>query len=149
MHVLPGRCDCHARLLQPGVLLTPWCTCPFSLACGPPDTDVIVLQMVRVETYDYHPPMPLPDPEAPEQSLGDCAICMDAITIDPALRQHMDEKSEGSGLARRTGGLLAQGARKNYSLAPCHHLFVSVDLCYRTPYLYSSILYSTQHVWNG
>lgn len=79
--------------------------------------------MVSIETYDYHPPMPLPDPEAPEQSLGDCAICMDAITVDPVLRQHNDEKSEGHSLTRRTGSLLAQGARKSYSLAPCHHLF--------------------------
>lgn len=86
--------------------------------------DPVFAQMVNVNTYNYHPPMPLPDPEAPEQSLGDCVICMDAITIDPALRQRSDEK--GDSLARRTGGLLAQGARKNYSLAPCHHLFVSV-----------------------
>ena len=85
-------------------------------------------QIVKVETYDYHPPLPLPDPESPEQSLGDCAICMDAITVDPALRQHADEKSEGHSVARRTSGLLAQGVRKNYSLAPCHHLFVSTHL---------------------
>lgn len=79
--------------------------------------------VAKVETYDYHPPMPLPDAEAPEQSLGDCAICMDAITLDPALRQHVDEKSDMPSIARRTGGLLAQNARQSYSLAPCHHLF--------------------------
>ena len=88
-------------------------------------------QVVNIETYDYHPPMPLPDPEAPEQSLGDCAICMDAIVVDPMLRQHNDEKSEGHSLSRRTGSLLAQGARKSYSLAPCHHLFVSIGVCLR------------------
>lgn len=77
-----------------------------------------------MQTYDYHPAIPLPDPEAPEQSLGDCAICMDAIQIDAAFRQRPDEKGEG--LARRTGALLMQSARKSYSLAPCHHLFVSI-----------------------
>ncbi|PSR74066.1 hypothetical protein PHLCEN_2v10138, partial [Hermanssonia centrifuga] len=76
-----------------------------------------------VQTYDYHPAMPLPDAESPEQSLGDCAICMDAILVDPALRQRPDEKNDGHGLVRRTGGLFVQSARKSYSLAPCHHLF--------------------------
>ncbi|OBZ78657.1 DSC E3 ubiquitin ligase complex subunit 1 [Grifola frondosa] len=92
-------------------------------------------RMSNVQTYDYHPPMPLPDPEAPEQTLGDCAICMDAIQVDPALRRRSkssDGKEEviGFGLGsggRRTGGILgvvgASGARKSYSLAPCHHLF--------------------------
>ncbi len=77
-------------------------------------------KVATIQTYNYHPPMPLPDPEAPEQSLGDCAICMDAIVVD---RSHRDEKSEGSLLGK--GALWAQGARKSYSLAPCHHLFVS------------------------
>ncbi|KAF5383788.1 hypothetical protein D9615_003714 [Tricholomella constricta] len=39
-------------------------------------------RFVKVKTYEYHPPMPLPDSEAPEQSLGDCAICMDAIIVE-------------------------------------------------------------------
>lgn len=82
---------------------------------------IICIQVGSVETYNYHPLIPLPDPEAPEQSLGDCAICMDAILVDPALRQRPDEK--GDGLARRTGSLFVQSARKSYSLAPCHHLF--------------------------
>lgn len=64
--------------------------------------------------------MQVPDQESPEQSLGDCAICMDAIIMD---RSFLDEKGEGSLLSK--GALWAQGARKNYSLAPCHHLFVS------------------------
>lgn len=89
--------------------------------------------------------MPLPDSESPEQSLGDCAICMDAIVLDPSLRQHSkfdtreewDEKG-ASVLAnvkkgKGVGGMLnamqknvdATNARKNYSLAPCSHLFVS------------------------
>jgi len=73
--------------------------------------------------YNYHPPLPLPDPEAPEQSLGDCSICMDAIYVDPALRQRPDEKIDVHGLVRHTTHLWAQSARKSYSLAPCHHLF--------------------------
>ncbi|KAI0071333.1 hypothetical protein K474DRAFT_1607089 [Panus rudis PR-1116 ss-1] len=79
-------------------------------------------RFVKTTAYDYHPPLPLPDPEAPEQSLGDCAICMDAIEVDPAIRPGMDDE-KGHMLAK-TGGLWAKaGARKSYSLAPCHHLF--------------------------
>lgn len=83
--------------------------------------------------------MPLPDPESPEQSLGDCAICMDAILVDPSLRQRKGKSFDGSNekfssggsSSGRSGGLLnamhvgvgGATARKNYSLAPCHHLF--------------------------
>lgn len=86
--------------------------------------------------------MPLPDSEAPEQSLGDCAICMDAIVVDSSRRrsksmEDIDTKESGA-LKRKavggTGGILkamhigvgGSTARKNYSLAPCHHLFVSL-----------------------
>lgn len=102
------------------------------------------------KTYDYHPPMPLPDTESPEMSLGDCSICMDAILVDPHSRSTpLDGKNEkgvstssnatsGSSSpgwrSSRTGGATAflsamqfgvenASARKNYSLAPCHHLF--------------------------
>lgn len=124
--------------------------------------------MSETQTYDYHPPLPVPDAEAPEASLGDCAICMDAIL--PARHGHAHTPSAeeekgllggvssininisssgggggGSGSSRRGGGgVLAGlwnvvngrarertmsgrgggGGRKNYSLAPCHHLFV-------------------------
>lgn len=74
------------------------------------------LQFATTETYNYHPPLPLSvsDPEAPEQSLGDCSICMEAIHADdPKPLQHV-----AAGLLQKVGG------RKNYSLAPCHHLFV-------------------------
>lgn len=50
---------------------------------------------------------------------------MDAIQVDPALRQGTDEKGDGSGFTRHTTSLWAQSAQKSYSLAPCHHLFVS------------------------
>ena len=72
--------------------------------------------------------MPLPDPEAPDQSLGDCAICMDAILVDPSLRRRSksSDSKERPALGR-AGGILEKvgGAKKTYSLAPCHHLFVS------------------------
>jgi len=92
--------------------------------------------------------MPLPDAESPEKSLGDCAICMDAILVDPSMyrsksfdtREDWDEMGASSGL--RSGmtvgsmfnamqkGVGAKSARKNYSLAPCSHLFVSwVGFC--------------------
>lgn len=44
--------------------------------------------MSETQTYDYHPPLPTPDTEAPEASLGDCAICMDAILPIPARHGH-------------------------------------------------------------
>ncbi|KAF7308805.1 RING-type domain-containing protein [Mycena kentingensis (nom. inval.)] len=87
------------------------------------------------KVYDYHPIMPLPDddPESPEQSLGDCAICMDAIYVDPSAhrrRTSLDEKTgERTSGRRGRGGILdavgvgAASARQSYSLAPCHHLF--------------------------
>lgn len=45
--------------------------------------------------YDYHPYIPLPDDEAPEPSLGDCAICMEAILVQPGApsRRRSMEKS--------------------------------------------------------
>ncbi|KAI8974598.1 hypothetical protein BD414DRAFT_498160 [Trametes punicea] len=80
----------------------------------------------RTQTYDYHPPLPLPDPEAPDQSLGDCAICMDAILVDPGLRRR-SKSTDGKErpVIGRAGGILGKvgGAKKTYSLAPCHHLF--------------------------
>ncbi|KAF8074721.1 hypothetical protein FPV67DRAFT_1665468 [Lyophyllum atratum] len=85
------------------------------------------------KTYDYHPHMPLPDTEAPEQSLGDCAICMDAIVVDARARGQGEKEKLGpwDGQGTSGGGLLSAmqmgmegaGARKVYSLAPCHHLF--------------------------
>jgi len=99
-----------------------------------------------VKLHDYHPPLPLPDPEAPEKSLGDCSICMDSIHIDPSLRPkstHEAEKERGKGwigdsgdgkgasMTISPGGLLSVmqkgvviSSRREYSLAPCHHLFV-------------------------
>lgn len=88
--------------------------------------------------------MPIPDSEAPEQSLGDCAICMDAIIVDPSTRRvsekDHDEWGVEDGAGRKSmggaGGLLSamhmgmENKKKNYSLAPCHHLFVSPVLAY-------------------
>jgi len=102
--------------------------------------------------YNYHPPIPMPDPESPEKSLGDCAICMDAILIDtptsPRQSRSSDEKVSHqyhtttitSGTAQGRGsngsstgagalfsamqrGVGSVSSRKVYSLAPCHHLF--------------------------
>lgn len=112
------------------------------------------MQYASVKTYDYHPVLPLPNPEAPEQTLGDCSICMDAINIhgdgrgwnatfdqSEKVGKDWDAKTSGTpttpslGETKRnvvgstTGGLLnavQMGVgRKSYSLAPCHHLFVS------------------------
>ncbi|KAF9244652.1 hypothetical protein BU15DRAFT_41826 [Melanogaster broomeanus] len=72
-------------------------------------------RFATTQIYDYHPPLPLSvsDPESPDQSLGDCSICMEPIHVDePKQLQQV-----ASGLLQKVGG------RKNYSLAPCHHLF--------------------------
>lgn len=95
-------------------------------------------RVIAAKTYDYHPSLPLPDTEDPQQTLGDCAICMDVIEVDPSLRRRSkssDGKERGDMLGltsrpRRPGGIFGAvsavgggNARKNYSLAPCHHLF--------------------------
>jgi len=106
-------------------------------------------KFAEVKSYNYHPPMPFP--EIPEQSLGDCAICMDGILLEPALgrpslgldsRESHAEKgsSSSSSTIRRSRGVTSvlndvlklsgvntSSARKNYSLAPCCHLFVSIQ----------------------
>ncbi|KIY45018.1 hypothetical protein FISHEDRAFT_77045 [Fistulina hepatica ATCC 64428] len=81
-------------------------------------------RFAAVKGYDYHPVLPLPDDEAPEQTLGDCSICMEAIEIDVPQRVPLFDK-EGKLRAPSALGtaLTVAQARKNYSLAPCHHLF--------------------------
>jgi len=89
--------------------------------------------------------MPLPDAESPDKSLGDCAICMDVILVDPTMQRsksfdtRVDWDEKGTSSSHRAGmsvgsmfnamqkGVGATSARKNYSLAPCSHLFVSSD----------------------
>jgi hypothetical protein len=101
---------------------------------------IVAAQYKAVKTYDYHPPMRLPDSESPDRSLGDCSICMDAIMVDsPAGEKGISASKEtpwaGAGESQ-SGGILnvvhrnvvgAASIRKTYSLAPCHHLFVSFD----------------------
>ena len=87
-------------------------------------------RIARTQTYDYHPSLPLPDPEAPEQTLGDCAICMEAILVDPSLRRRSksSDVKERPAIALQVPFLKKVGtakSKKTYSLAPCHHLFVS------------------------
>jgi len=81
--------------------------------------------------------MQLPDSESPDRSLGDCAICMDAIIVDPPVGEKGSSASKEAAWAGaidgHSGGILdvvhrnvvgAANMRKSYSLAPCHHLFV-------------------------
>ncbi|ELU40698.1 hypothetical protein AG1IA_05266 [Rhizoctonia solani AG-1 IA] len=75
--------------------------------------------LVEIELYDWHPPIARPDAEAPNRSLGDCAICMDDILLDSA---------DVSGGAKEGASLLAgvgMGPKCVYAIAPCHHMFVS------------------------
>lgn len=70
-------------------------------------------------SYDYHPPLPptSDDAESSSVALGDCAICMDAIARDDS--GGPDSKEQPDVLRRFAG----RGKRRNYALAPCHHLF--------------------------
>ncbi|KAH8111085.1 hypothetical protein DFH11DRAFT_1799176 [Phellopilus nigrolimitatus] len=62
--------------------------------------------------YDYHPYMPLPDVEAPEPSLGDCAICMDAILVQPDSHLHRRSMSEKSLSGRRRSSSVKERERE-------------------------------------
>ncbi|KZV65116.1 hypothetical protein PENSPDRAFT_656060 [Peniophora sp. CONT] len=70
-------------------------------------------------SYDYHPPLPpaSDDAESSSVALGDCAICMDAIARDDTAGPDSKEQPD---VLRRFAG---RGKRRNYALAPCHHLF--------------------------
>jgi len=83
--------------------------------------------------------MRLPDSESPDRSLGDCAICMDAIIVDPPAGEKETSMSKDTAwtgaVEGHPGGIFsvvhrnvvgAANMRKSYSLAPCHHLFVSL-----------------------
>ncbi|KAG8743811.1 hypothetical protein FRC10_011359 [Ceratobasidium sp. 414] len=78
--------------------------------------------LVQVELYDWHPPLPRPDAEAPDTSLGDCAICMDDIVLP---NPDMGGTKETSSLLAGVG--VGVGTRSVYAIAPCHHMFVSAQ----------------------
>jgi transmembrane E3 ubiquitin-protein ligase len=77
---------------------------------------------VTAKVYDYHPAIPFPDAEAPKQSLGDCAICMEHIVVHPDFPVNTVNGTTSSPLLSST----AVGLRRVYALAPCHHIFVSL-----------------------
>ncbi|KAF8508917.1 hypothetical protein JB92DRAFT_2950348 [Gautieria morchelliformis] len=74
---------------------------------------------VTAKVYDYHPAIPFPDAEAPKQSLGDCAICMEHIVVHPDSPVSTGNGTTSSPLLSST----AVGLRRVYALAPCHHIF--------------------------
>ena len=80
-----------------------------------------IIQWITVKVYDYHPPIPSPDAEAPKQSFGDCAICMEPIVVHPDSQLGANNDTSSQLLPSTTAGL-----RKVYALAPCHHIFVSL-----------------------
>jgi hypothetical protein len=96
-----------------------------------------------VQAYDYHPVIQLSDQEAPEKSLGDCAICMDAIHVERAedakggvgvgAGRLLDRVSGSANVGGKVRGRSKARGNKSYSLAPCHHLFVSKTVI---PYLF-------------
>ena len=76
-------------------------------------------QWVTVSAYNYHPPLPTSDTEAPKQSLGDCAICMEPIIV----QHETSEPAKGSSAQLLSSATTSM--RKAYAWAPCHHVFVS------------------------
>ncbi|KAG8729043.1 hypothetical protein FRC11_009636, partial [Ceratobasidium sp. 423] len=74
------------------------------------------VSLVEIELYDWHPPIARPDAEAPNPSLGDCAICMDDILLDSP---DASGGKEGASLLAGVG----MGTKCVYAVAPCHHMF--------------------------
>ncbi|GJJ11317.1 hypothetical protein Clacol_005549 [Clathrus columnatus] len=72
---------------------------------------------VPQRSYDYHPSITMPDAEAPKQTLGDCAICMEPILV----QQQEPFVSAPTNLLRGN----KTRARKEYAWAPCNHIFHS------------------------
>lgn len=94
----------------------------------------ILAQFAPPDAYDYHQPLPLPDPEAPEQDFGNCSICMEPIIVAQGAstagdkHQHPAESSTPLGAAASGVGhvgskVMNMNLRRTYALAPCHHLF--------------------------
>lgn len=83
------------------------------------DSRIHTLQLVEIELYDWHPPIARPDAEAPSPSLGDCAICMDSIVLETP-------DAGGKETSLLLGGVV--GAKCEYAVAPCHHIFVSGEI---------------------
>jgi hypothetical protein len=73
--------------------------------------------------YDYHPNL-ITDPEAPEQNLGDCSICMEPIVIHPDSGL-LGEKGD-AGLQGPAGAgaalLINASMRRQYAFTPCSHI---------------------------
>jgi hypothetical protein len=81
-------------------------------------TCAVHFKFVEIELYDWHPPIARPDTEAPNPSLGDCAICMDDILLETA------DSSGGKEASSLLAGV-GMGVKCVYAVAPCHHMFVS------------------------
>ncbi|EJD07571.1 uncharacterized protein FOMMEDRAFT_115893 [Fomitiporia mediterranea MF3/22] len=62
--------------------------------------------------YDYHPYIPLPDEEAPEPSLGDCAICMEAIIVSPGAQSRRRSLSEKAASGHRRSSSVKERERE-------------------------------------
>ncbi|KAG8908336.1 hypothetical protein FRB99_007262 [Tulasnella sp. 403] len=79
------------------------------------------------DVYDYHPNL-IADTEAPEQNLGDCAICMEPIIVRPeGSTQPSGEKFEpghtqSSSVGSGASLLLNVGIRRHYAFTPCSHI---------------------------
>lgn len=76
------------------------------------------------EVYDYHPNL-MSDPEAPEQNLGDCAICLEPIVARQEGATFGNEKA-GDGHLNPVGTgaslLINAGMRRQYAFTPCSHI---------------------------
>ena len=119
--VFPGGCGAPSTMARTYLLSPQTCM----LTCDFGNRVLTRNQFATTEIYNYHSQLLLSvlEPEAPDQSLGDCFVCMEVHAEDPMPLQHV-----------------TLGELKNYSLAPCHRLFV------RAP---SISLPSTRTVWTS
>lgn len=73
--------------------------------------------------YDYHVTVPAPDAEAPDESLGDCSVC-----LEPILSPRPDLSGLGPSEKEAVALLHSVSETRSYCLAPCSHKFHSVRI---------------------
>ena len=72
--------------------------------------------------YNYYISVPAPDAEAPEETLGDCSVCLEPILSRPDLSGLGPPEKEAIALLRSVG------EPRSYCLAPCNHKFHAVRI---------------------
>ncbi|KAF8320079.1 hypothetical protein DL93DRAFT_2153098 [Clavulina sp. PMI_390] len=68
--------------------------------------------------YEYRATVPIPDAEAPDESLGDCSVC-----LEPVLSPRPDLTGLGPSEKEAVALLHSVSNTRSYCLAPCNHKF--------------------------